>query len=268
MKRRDVLRVGAGAALVGIASPFIARLPAWAADLELIKAGELSAATEGTYPPFSIRGADGSLDGLEMRMMTEICKRLGLTYKPVIIKWESLLIGLLAGEYDMSSNAMAITPERQLKVTFCDAWIESGARLVVKKDSPIKSNADAKGKRVGVIVASTYVKLAEGLGSEVKTYKSDPDAVQDLINGNIDAVITDSIAAAYMITKNSLPLRMTEEYLNKAQDGWPVKKGKPNLVTAINKTMAAIVADGTYEKLTLPLIGFNAFPKDPIRSQL
>ncbi|MFO1061131.1 MAG: transporter substrate-binding domain-containing protein [Dongiaceae bacterium] len=268
MRRRDVLRAGIGATAAGIGLVFVKRLPAWAGDLELIKSGELSAATEGTFPPFSIRKPNGDLDGLEMRMMQEITKRLGLTYKPVIIKWESILIGLLAGEYDMSSNAMAITAERQKKVTFCDAWIESGARLIVTKDSAIKTNADAKGKRVGVIVGSTYVKLAEGLGSEVKTYKSDPDAIQDLMNGNIDAVITDSIAAAYMITQNNLPLRMTDDYLDKAQDGWPVKQGKPNLVTAINKTMAAIVADGTYEKLTKPLIGYNAFPKDPIRSQL
>ena len=268
MKRRDVLRTGASAAVAGLGSVFVSRIPAWAADLELLKPGELSAATEGTYPPFNFREANGELDGLEMRLMREISKRLGLNYKPVIIKWESILIGLLANEYDMSSDAMAITPERQQQVTFCDAWIESGARLVVGHDLPIKTNADAKGKRVGLIVGSTYVKLGEALGAEVKTYKSDPDAMQDLVNGNLDAVITDSLAAAYFIKKNNLPLQMTDDFLDRAQDGWPIKKGKPNLVTAINKTMAAMVEDGTYLKLTNPLIGYNAYPKNPVRSVL
>lgn len=266
MKRRDVVRVGVGAAAAQLAAPFILRLPSWAADLELVKPGEFSAATEGTYPPFSMQDASGNLDGIEMRMMGEITRRLGLTYKPVIIKWESMLIGLLANEYDMVSDTMAITPERQQRVTFCDGWIETGARLVVTNNSPIKVNADAKGKRIGLLVASIYVKMAEGLGGDVRTYKADPDAIQDLINGNIDAVITDSIVAAYVIKKNNLPLRMTDEFLNRNQDGWPVKKGKPNLVTAINQTLAAMVQDGTYAKIITPIIGYDPHPANPVRS--
>lgn len=266
MKRRDVVRAGIGAATAQLAAPFILRLPAWAADLELLKSGEFSAATEGTYPPFSMQDSSGKLDGIEMRMMGELTKRLGLTYKPVVIKWDSMLIGLLAGEYDMVSDTVAITPERQQRVTFCDGWIETGARLVVAKDSPIQTNADAKGKRIGLLVASIYQKMGEALGGEVKTYKSDPDAIQDLVNGNIDAVITDSLVAGYVIKKNRLPLRMTDEYLNRNQDGWPVKKGKPNLVTAINKTLAAMVQDGSYAKITEPFLGYDPHPAEPVRS--
>jgi len=242
--------------------------PAMAADLELLVPGELSAATEGTFPPFNMQGPDGKLDGLEMRVMGEIAKRLGLKYKPVITKWETILIGLKADQYDTSSDAMDITAERQKQVVFVDGWLESGGRLVVKADPPLKTSEDIKGKTVGVLVASTWEKLATDLGASVKTYKSETDALQDLVNGNVDGVVTDSIAAAYVIKASKLPLRMTDGYLSHVQKGFPVKPGKPNLVKAINKALADMIADGTYAKLTSDLIGYSPAPAKPIPSNL
>ena len=120
-------------AAIAIAAALFFKMPvsqSFAADLELLVPGELSAATEGTFPPFNMQGPDGKLDGLEMRVMGEIAKRLGLTYKPVITKWEAILIGLKADQYDTSSDAMDITPERQKEVVFVDGWLELGGRLV------------------------------------------------------------------------------------------------------------------------------------------
>ncbi len=120
---------------------------------------------------------------------------------------------------------------------------------------------------MGVLVSSTWQKLAEDRGATAKAYKAESDALQDLVNGNIDAVITDSIAAAYAIEASKLPLVLVDEYLSHIQKGFPFKKGKPNLVKAVNKALADMIADGTYAKLTTPLIGYSPAPKDPIKSQ-
>jgi polar amino acid transport system substrate-binding protein len=258
------LKLIVAAALIGAFVPLAA---ASADELELIQPGKLLIATEGTYPPFSMRAPDGTLDGLEIRVGKEIASRLGLEYTPVIIKWESLLVGLAADQYDFASDAMDITAERQKQVTFADGWLESGGRVVTKKDSDIKKSDDIKGKTVGVLVASTWQKLAEERGATVKTYKAESDAIQDLVNGNIDAVITDSIAAAYAIQASGLPLTMTDDYVSHIQKGFPFKKGKPNIVKAVNKALAEMIADGTYAKLTTPLVGYSPAPKEPIQSQ-
>jgi polar amino acid transport system substrate-binding protein len=237
-----------------------------AQDLELVKPGKLLVATEGTYPPFSMRAPDGAVDGLEVRVGKEVAKRLGLEYEPVIIKWESLLVGLAADQYDFASAAMDITEARQKEVVFADGWLESGGRVVTKSDSDIKKADDIKGRNVGVLVASTWEKLATERGATVKTYKAEADALQDLVNGNIDAVITDSIAAAYAIQASKLPLSMTEDYISHIQKGFPFKKGKPNIVKAVNKALADMIADGTYATLTTDLVGYSPAPKEPIRS--
>ena len=124
-------------------------VPSTAADLELLQPGKLQVATEGTYPPFSMRSPDGQLDGLEIRVMKEVARRLGLEYTPVLIKWDSLLVGLMADQYDVISAAMDITPERQKQVLFADGWLESGGRIVTPQNSLIKSGDDLKGKTVG-----------------------------------------------------------------------------------------------------------------------
>src|SRR5215204_3643615 len=126
----------------------------------------------------------------------------------------------MSDQYDMISAAMDITPERQQQVTFSDGWLESGGRIVPTEDSDIQSADDRKGKVLGSLVASTWTELAEGHGAaEVKTYKAEADALQDLTNGNIDAVITDSITAAYAIQTLALPLRMTDDCVSRIQKG-------------------------------------------------
>jgi len=239
-----------------------------AAELELLRQGEIIVATDPTFAPFSTRGPDGDLHGLEIVLMQEVAKRLGLEYKPVLVKWESLLIGLEADQFDITTAAMDITPERQKAVVFIDSWLESGGRVVVGKGSDIKKPADIKGRSIGVIISSTWAVVAENLGAEIRGYKSEADVMQDLINGNIDGIITDSIAAAYAIVEKKLPVEMLDDYVSRIQKGWAVKKGKPELVKAINQVLADMIADGTYERLTSEIIGYSPAPKDPIRSLL
>ena len=237
------------------------------AKLELLVPGELSVATEGTYPPFSMSDEKGKLSGLEIAVVGEVCKRLGLTYKPVMIKWESILIGLFADKYDMTSAAMDITAERQKSVVFSNGWLESGGALAVRKESPVKVLADVKGKTIGALVASTWAEIASTLGpKEVKLYKAEADAIQDLSNGSIDAVITDAVAVAFAIKEANLPLRVMEEKVSHIQKGFAFKPAKPNLVKAVNKALADMASDGTYEKLVKGIIGINTWPSKPIET--
>ena len=85
MKRRSLIQAGAALAALPLL-PAIRPGKALAADLELIEPGVLSTATEGSFPPFSIRDASGDLGGLELEIIREIASRLGLEHKPVIIK--------------------------------------------------------------------------------------------------------------------------------------------------------------------------------------
>lgn len=252
--------------LLAAAAGVSAALPASAADLELNEPGVLSSATEGTFPPFSWSDG-GELKGFELSIIREVASRLGLTHKPVVIAWDSILVGLMGGQYDMVSNPMGITEERQKSVWFCDAWVESGARIAVRADDPAQMTDDLKGRRLGTIVASTFVPLAEALTEDVRTYASDPEAMQDVINGQIDGAIVDGIGGAYAIKTGGLPLRLVDGFLSAYQMGWAVTKDRPNLVRAINGALGDMVADGTYSRIAMEVIGIDPTPRAPIRTR-
>ncbi|WP_118136291.1 transporter substrate-binding domain-containing protein [Oceanicella sp. SM1341] len=260
MKFRSILAAAAAFATLATVSA------QGADDLGLLEPGKLMVATEGTYPPFSMREANGDLDGLEVRVMKEVAKRLGLEYTPVVTKWDSLLVGLMSDQFDVISAAMDITAERQERVTFSDGWLESGGRIVTAEGSDITGLADLKGRTVGALVASNWTTIGEEAGAEVKTYKAESDAMQDLVNGNLDAVITDSIAAAFAIKEGGMPLTMTEDYVSTVQKGFAMQKGKIALAEAINGALADMIADGTYAELTTGLVGYAPAPAEPIRT--
>ncbi|MCP5150564.1 MAG: transporter substrate-binding domain-containing protein [Ectothiorhodospiraceae bacterium] len=241
--------------------------PASAADLELNAPGKISVSTEGTFPPFSMQTPSGELDGIEIRLWREISRRLGLTYEPVLLKWESTLVGLMAGQFDVMGTTMDVTEARQKQILYSDGWLESGGVLLVQKDSAIQSVEEVAGKTIGTLVASTYAEAAKKLGAaEIKSYKSEPEAYQDLVNGNVDGVITDQVAGAYAIKTANLPLRIAKGYASQVQKGWGFQKSRPNLARAVNEALAAMMADGTYEKILTDLIGISPAPAEPIRS--
>jgi polar amino acid transport system substrate-binding protein len=238
-----------------------------AGELELNTPDVVTISTEGTFPPYSMRAENGELVGIEIALWQEITKRLGLKYEPVIMKWESTLVGLKAGQFDVMGTTMDITDERRKQILYSDAWLESGGILMVQKDSNIKTVDGIKGKTIGALVASTYVEAAKKFGAaDIKAYKSEPDAYQDLVNGNVDGVITDQVAGAYAVKKSNLPLRIAEGYVSSVQKGWGFQKSRPNLARAVNKALADMMADGTYDKILIGLIGISPKPENPIRS--
>lgn len=242
---------------------------AQAQDYKLLEPGTVKCAFTGSFAPFSMQTPEGKWYGLTNEVFREMVRRTGLKLEYVITKWDSLLVGLMADQYDILCDTMDITKERQARVLFVDGWIESGGRLVVHKDSDIKTFDQFKGKTMGVLVSSTWAALAKGLEpGDTKYYQAESDAMRDLADQKIDGMVTDSIAAAWAAEHAKMPLRTVPGYLSRIQKGWAAKKDRVELVKALNKQLADMVADGTYAKITTALIGYSPAPAEPIRSQI
>lgn len=262
----SVRRLAAVSAVVLAAQ--VAAAGAFAEDIKLMKPGTVTCAFSGAYAPFSMQGADGKWTGLNSEVFRATVERAGLKLDYVITKWESLLVGLMAGQYDMLCDTMDITKERQQRVLFVDGWLESGGRLVVHKDSSITATDQFKGKTMGVLVSSTWAELAKGLEpGETKFYQSESDAMRDLADKKVDGIVTDSIAAAWAVEQSKLPLKLVPGYLSRIQKGWAIPKENPALAKALDKALAEVIKDGTYEKITTRLIGYSPAPAEPIRTQ-
>ena len=87
---------------------------------------------------------------------------------------------------------MTITPERQQTLDFSDPYYYTSGQVFVKKGgTQIAGVEDLAGKTVGVGAATTYYDyLKANSEADVKTYTTDADAFPDLLNGNLDFVMT------------------------------------------------------------------------------
>jgi len=119
--------------------------PADDGSLERVKkAGEITFAMSGGYPPFNYFTEDDKLTGFDVEIGKEVAERLGVEYKPVTTDWSGILEGLRSGRYDGIFGSMAVNDDRLEVVDFTDPYYFSGAQLIVRDDSEITGPDDLR----------------------------------------------------------------------------------------------------------------------------
>ena len=222
------------------------------ANLDAIKAaGVLKIGTEGTYAPFTYHDASNQLVGFDVEIGKAIAERLGVKAEFLEGKWDGLIAGLDANRYDVVINQVGITEERQKKYAFSDPYTASKAVLIVRGDNEeIKTFADLKGKKSAQSLTSNFGKLAEQNGAELVGTDGFDQSIQLVITGRADATINDSLS--FLDFKKHKPdanVKIAAQEENADHSGVIMRKGDPELVAAINKALADIKADGTYQKI-------------------
>ncbi|MBU4556626.1 MAG: transporter substrate-binding domain-containing protein [Actinobacteria bacterium] len=211
-------------------------------------------ANSGAYKPFSF-DEGGEIVGFDVDIANEVAKRIGR--EPVMqspVPFDALIQGLKAGKYDALVASHGITDERKEVVDFSRPYYRSGAQIfVVDSNSSINAASDLAGKKIGVVKASTYLELANSLTDQgnVTTYDSDVIALADLETGRVDAVITDKLVGLIAKSGSGLPIKAVGDVLQQDEMGIVVQKGDTELMSAINTALDAMIADGTYEEISI-----------------
>ncbi len=154
---------------------------------------------------------------------------------------------------------MTITEERKKQIAFSDTYYTGEQIAVTRAGSDIKSISDLAGKVVGTQMGSTsYFALEKNpVFSEVKDvkkYTSNVDALLDLEAGRIEAVIIDSMVGRYYATKKETKegkdiFAFVDDSLADEYVGIGIRKEDQTLVAEINRVMAEMKADGTFDTI-------------------
>jgi polar amino acid transport system substrate-binding protein len=136
-----------------------------------------------------------------------------------------------------------------------------------KSTVTITSAADLAGKKIGVQAGTTGESWVQNNVEDVKlsSFKSGIDAVLDLKNGTIDAVVIDELPAKEIVARNpDLKIVRDQAFAdNKEEYAIAVKKGNTSLLNSINSTIANMKSNGDYEALVaafMPADGAIAIP--------
>lgn len=220
-----------------------------------------SFAMSGVYPPLNFK-KDGKLTGFDVEIGIEIANRLGMEPQPVTNPWETIIQGLKANKYDAIIGSMTATPERDKQVDFTNPYYLSGAQIFIAEgNTEIRSKEDLAGKTIGVIQASTWKDMAESLSDQVKGYPGDVNALQDLVAGRVDAVITDKIVGLNAKNEKGLKIEAVGELLNEDRVSVAVQEGNTELAEKINKAIQSMIDDGTYEEISMKWFNENIMSK-------
>lgn len=210
-------------------------------------------ATDATWPPMEYIDENSDLVGFDIDLINAIADEAGLEIELQNTAWDGIFAGLANGAYDAIISSVTITEERKAAMLFTDPYVNAGQVLIVKKSLDVSGIEDMAGKKVGAQNGTTGdFAIEEYPQIERMAYDEIGLAVEDLMNGNIEGVVCDSITASDFVLNNpnyaaSLKVAgeaFTEEYL-----GIAVQKSKPELQQKLNEGLAAIKASGKLDEL-------------------
>jgi cystine transport system substrate-binding protein len=226
---------------------------------QIKKRGTIRIGTEGTYKPFSFHDEKTEkLTGFDVDVAKEVAKRMGVKAQFVEIPWDGMLTSLKTGKIDMVANQVGIKPERKEKFDFSEPYTVSYAQIVVRKDNQsIKGLKDLKGKKAGQTPTSNFGKMAKDAGATIVAYDDMMSAMKDVAAGRIDFSLNDRLAVAEMLKTTNLPLKTVGEQLERSESAFPVPKGNPALVKAINQALDSMKKDGTLKKISEKWFGMD-----------
>ena len=216
------------------------------------KTTKIRIATDATWPPFeSVNEQTKEIEGFDIDLMTAIAERAGLEIEFVNVAWDPLLAGMAQCQYDAAISAMTITEERKKAFLFSDPYFAAGQVVTVRVDDNDITGKDAlTGKVVGAQIGTTGSFEVEKIeGATLKTYDDIGLAYQDLMNGQISAVIADNPLALGYVGENPSKLKTVGEVFTDEYYGIAVCKTKTDLVEKINAGLKAVKEEGLVEQL-------------------
>ena len=216
-----------------------------------VSAQELTFAMEPSYPPFETTNEKGEIIGFDVDVANAICQEIQATCKFKSETCDSLIPSLKAKRFDAAISAIDITDARAKQVLFSDAYYDSSASYVALKGKATLESA----KNIGVQNGTTFQQytVAETKQYSPKSYASLQNAILDLKSGRIDIILGDTAVLSDMISKEPEIQFVGEKVTNKKYFGnglgIAMHKSNKDLAAQLNKGLAAIKANGEYQKI-------------------
>ena len=260
-------------------------------------ADKVRIATEGAYPPWNSKSADGKLIGFEVELANVLCSYMGHECTIVEQDWDGMIPALRMRKYDAIMAGMSITDERKKVITFSQGYADEVASLAVMKGSSLESlktveavnlSKGAKktlktlttalaGKTVGVQTATIHQNFLESgdVGKvNIRTYKTQDEVNLDLAAGRIDAALAAAVAFTDYAEKSGKPVVLVGPTFSggafgngvgvglrqESQFGSNTAMGKRDgkLLKDFNKAINKARKDGKISELAIKWFGFDA----------
>ena len=231
----------------------------------LLKARESGSLTLGyreSSIPFSYLSARGEPIGYSIDLCKLLVDAIGAAVdRELTIRWQPVtpqtrIDAVVSGQVDLECGSTTNNIERQKRVAFSPTMFVSGTKLLVKKDSRIKSFRNLPGKTVAVTAGTTNEQTLRDLARKFKLdfalqVAADHAASFELLTGGqADAFATDDVLLYGLLAQNRRQgeFVVTGEFLSYDPYGIMFRKGDAQLARVVRDTFHDLAADGEIER--------------------
>ena len=227
----------------------------------LVEEGKLIMSTNAQFPPYEMvadgEGFNGTgFEGIDIEIASAIADKLGLELVIDDMEFDSALLAVQNNAADVMLAGLSYSEDRDQVMDFSDSYATGIQSVIVKEGSEVTMDnlgdymIGTQRGTTGYLYASDTPENG-GYGEDhVIGYDNGATAVQELINGTIDAVIIDNAPAQEYVSANAdAGLTILDGAWVEEQYCAAVDEGNEALLNAINTALNELIEDGTVQTI-------------------
>lgn len=230
------------------------------------KQGSITIGFDNTFVPMGFEEKNGQYAGFDIDLAQAVSEKLGIQIKFQPIDWDMKETELQNGTIDAIWNGYTATDERKEKVAFTIPYMENQQVLVSKKSQNIHSIQDMTDKVLGAQAGSSgyldFEAQPDLLKNHVKDqkanqYQSFNEALIDLKNDRIDALLIDRVYANYYLQSEGILNDYSVFSAGFESEAFAVgvRPADKTLLATLNQTFVALYKEGKFQEISKKWFG-------------
>jgi polar amino acid transport system substrate-binding protein len=228
---------------------------------DIRESGTVSIGVESEYPPGEFLDEDGqTVLGFNVDLLDAALAKLDLESEWVSANFDSIIIGVDTGTYDLGSSSFTITQERMEAVNMV-SYFSSGTQWFVQAGNPEGVDPENPcGLRVAVQSGTTHDDDIEARSEAcveagedpitIEKFQSQPQATETIVSGLNDASLADMPTSAYALEQTGEGvLEFVGDQYDAAPYGIVTHKDDTEMAEALAAAFNSIMEDGTYQQI-------------------
>jgi len=192
--------------------------------------------------------------GYDVDMCHAIAKQLGVAVQHKPLSTEARIPEVKMGRVDVVAGSVAWLPKRAEEVDFSLQYLQGHIKVLVKKDSGIKTLADLAGKKVCASSGSSSAAIAQKVltGADVLTFQNISQCYLGLQNDKVVGMTAGELVLRRFANdsqKTDTPAELVEEPTYTEHIGIIMNKGEPELKKAVDDAIVALDQSGELTKI-------------------
>ena len=230
------------------------------------KQGSITIGFDNTFVPMGFEEKNGKYAGFDIDLAQSVSEKLGIQIKFQPIDWDMKETELQNGTIDAIWNGYTATDERKEKVAFTIPYMENQQVLVSKKSQNIHSIQDMTDKVLGAQAGSSGYLNFEGQPERLKNrvkdqkanqYQSFNEALIDLKNDRIDALLIDRVYANYYLQSEGIlnDYNIFSAGFESEAFAVGVRPADKTLLAALNQAFISLYQEGKFQEISQKWFG-------------